>query len=177
VTTRHPTKLGHPAEPLPAMWIHRAAACAAAGPAPPPRASFVPLAAPAAGVAASSPANAAPISRSLDLRSTAGSTAGLDTSTRTPCADTSAIPAADLWRACLPRWYPAYVPWEVTTPWGRPGRMAFILLGHSPISGFSPLRLLPGDGPPTSQDGRQRQHRRRHREGNREGHVPEMLWG
>ena len=86
--------------------------------------------------------------------SSAGWVAVRGISVRNPCEGTLATPAAGLWwqpparQAMLPAdsrgrgerlpvrlsgWYAAYVPWEGTTPWGRPGRMRLILLGHSPL--------------------------------------------
>jgi len=108
---------------------------AAAGYAPPPRVAHAPRTPPDGRVAAASRANDAPIASTRDLGSTTGSTAGHDTAAHTPCEGKSAIPAAGPWPgACLWvgwfRWYLAHVPWEVATPWGRPGRMPFILLGH-----------------------------------------------
>jgi hypothetical protein len=122
-----------------------ALALALVGPAPPGRAADAPQAPPDAAVVASSPANDAPAADTRGLGSNAGSTGGPDTSAHTPCAGNSAIPAARPWRgarlrAGWIRWYPARVPWEVATPWGRPGRMTLILLGHLPAGTWSLLR-------------------------------------
>jgi hypothetical protein len=108
---------------------------AAVGHAPPPRASDALQVPPDAAVAASSRASDAPIAGIRDLGSTAGSTAVPDTSAHTPCAGKSAIPAAcpgqgTRLRVRPFRRYAARVPWEVTAPWGRPGRTGYILLGH-----------------------------------------------
>ena len=81
-------------------------------------------------------ANDAPNAHNRGLDSTTGSTAGRDIDARSPCAGNVAIPtAAPRWGAGLQRasfrWYLACIPREVVTPWGRPGRMSHILLGHS----------------------------------------------
>lgn len=94
---------------------------AAAGHAPPPRASRVPPATPDAPVAASLLASDAPAADTRGPDSTAGSTGGPDTSAHTPCEGNSAIPGAGLWRPRLLRRYAATVPWEVTAPLGPPG--------------------------------------------------------
>ena len=127
---------------------------ASVGHAPPGRASDAPPTPPDAGVAASSLANDAPTADTGDLGSTAGSTAGPDTSAHIPSVGKSAIPArasrrgASL-RAGWIRGYPARVPWEVATPWGRPGRMPLILLGHLPAC-TGPLLRPPSSGAPAA---------------------------
>jgi len=120
---------------------------AAAGCVLPPHGSHAPRTPPDGRVAAAWRANDVPIAGTRDLGSTTGSTAGHDTAAHTPCEGKSAIPAAGsrpgarLQIGWL-RWYPARVPWEVATPWGRLGRMHLILLGHftPAISSFSDRR-------------------------------------
>lgn len=130
----------------------------------PPRVSHVPRAPLAGHVAAVWRANDAPIAGIRGLGSTAGSTAGRGIAVHTPCGGKSATPAAGPWPRARLRlgwfgWYPARVPWEVVTPWGRPGRMQFILLGHftPTISSFSDRRRggdpLPKQFPPPSREG------------------------
>lgn len=112
-----------------------------------------------------------------------------------PYAGKSAIPAAGLWPGARLqigqlRWSLAPVPWEVATPWGRPGRMPFILLGHfTPVHVicFSPIAAgqrtaSPSDpSTPPGEENQQRQTRSfppagrlsTRREGNGEEHVPD----
>lgn len=107
-----------------------------AGRVPPPHVSRV-LPPPLGGHAAAGwRANDAPNAHNRGLGSTTGSTAGRDIGVRSPCVGNVAIPtAAPRWGAGLQRasfrWYLACIPREVVTPWGRPGRMSRILLGHS----------------------------------------------
>jgi hypothetical protein len=154
VTTAYPVRPGCRATPSPPTPYRLAeAVClaphfAVALRVPPPRVSRALQTPHAAAVAAASLASDAPAASTRALGNTVGSTARLDTSAHTPCADKSAIPAAGLWRASLLRWYAAHVPWEVTTPWGRPGRMHFILLGHSALDALSLLACPRATSPP-----------------------------
>jgi hypothetical protein len=145
---------------------------AAAGCARPLHASYAPRTPPAGRVAAAWRANDAPIAGTRDLGSTTGSTAGHDTAAHTPCEGKSAIPAAGPWpgarlRVGWFRWYPACVPREVTTPWGRPGRMPLTLLGHfTPAISSSSDRRHEGDrlpaiasSPPPYEGNQERQMR------------------
>lgn len=149
VTTRPTLK------PFRPSWNRRrhttcsASAVAAAAGAPPPRASDAPQAPPDAPAAASSLASDAPAADTRRLGSTAGSTAGPDTSAHTPCAGKSAIPAADPWPIGSLDRYPGNVPWEVLAPLGSPGEddlhppRALSHLAHCPFS------LLTSDIPPS----------------------------
>jgi hypothetical protein len=119
---------------------------------PPRRAVGVPRDRPDVSAAAWRPASDGPPFGIPVPGSNAGCIAVPGTFVRSPCTGKPAIPAAGPWRrpparqATLPagtrlpvrlsRWYAAHVPWEAITPWGRPGRMPFILLGHSPIPAF-----------------------------------------
>jgi hypothetical protein len=124
---------------------------------PPRRAAGVLRDRPGVSAAAWRPASDAPPAGIPAPGSSAGCVAVLGISVRNPCEGTPATPAAP-WRrtparqatlpadsrgraerllVCLSDWYAAYVPWEETTPWGRPGRMPLILLGHSPVAAFS----------------------------------------
>jgi len=121
--------------------------------------------------------------------STVGCIAVPETSARIPSADKFAIPAAAPWRASLLCRYAATVPWEVTTPWGRPGRMVLILLGHSPIDAFVASPVIADDHhlapPPVSKQGRTTRTTDlmlpaegedvKHHEEDGEGHVPDAF--
>jgi hypothetical protein len=113
---------------------------AAAGFAPPPRAFDALQASHDAAADASRPASDAPPGCTRVPGSSVGSTAGRDTFAHTPCGGNFAIPVADPWRPNAFGRYLAFVPWEVATPWGSSGRMAFILLGHFTLSLSSILR-------------------------------------
>ena len=139
MTTRRLSAAASPPEPcLVSCRRPRGCLLAAAAAVPPRHAAGAPQAPPGASAAAWPPASDAPPPGIPALGSSAGSTAGPETSARILCAGKSAIPAAGPWRTHAAfRWYAGSVPWEVMTPWGRPGRMSLILLGHSPVAPLS----------------------------------------
>ena len=150
MTTRRPTP--KPSRPPSNRRCHTACSgsgSAAAAPAPPPHASRAPRAPPDAPAAASSLASDAPAAGTRALGSTAGSTAGPDTSAHTPCAGKSAIPAAGLLADAAPLVVIlAMSHGRFSLPRVRPGRMGFILLGHSFPWRMAPS-LLTSDAPPS----------------------------
>jgi hypothetical protein len=91
----------------------------------------------AVSAAAWPPANGATSSDIQVLGSSVGCAAAPEISDRSLCAGKFAISAAGLWHAHRFRWYSECVPWEAMTPWGRPRRMSFILLGHFALDQLS----------------------------------------
>ncbi len=146
---------------------------------PPPRVAGVLPGGHGVSAVAWLPASCATPSDTQALGSSVGCAAAPETSVRSLCGDKSATPAADLSRACRLRWYAEVVPWEVTTPWGSPGRMSVILLGHSALDAlflWSPCNDSCRDVSPRKSEGKQERQARccdgaGCNEGNKEGNA------
>lgn len=86
------------------------------------------------------PASGAPSADTQGRGSTAGSTGGLDTGSRTLCGGKSAIPGVSRWRSRPLGWYAEHVPWSLRLRGAARGGWLRSSSGTSP-SCFGPTRV------------------------------------